>query len=88
MGELVKAGKEKSRIVVCNEENLFVTIFFGEPMLLTLYYKDATHDEFFTENYQIAGIIPVIFSWIFNGYFPYTSTFIAPDGRDGLIRYE
>ena len=114
LGELVKTGKEKSRIVVCNddctmrisiemckdgltsrvddtvlkevEENLFVTIFFGEPMLPTLYYKDATHDEFFTENYQIAGIIPVIFSWIFNGYFPYTSTFIAPDGRDGLIR--
>jgi len=71
------------------ENNVFITIVSGNPMLLTVYYyKDSdeyTYDVFFSENYQIVKIIPIIFSWIFD-YYPYTSTFIAPDGRAGLVR--
>jgi len=41
---------------------------------------------FFTESYQTVNIIPVLFMWLFDDYSPYSSTFIAPDGRTGLIR--
>lgn len=68
------------------EDNLFVTVDAGEPIFLTLLYEESTHDEFFTENYQTVGIIPVVFTWVFDGYYPYATTFIAPDGRTGLIR--
>ncbi len=72
------------------QENLFITAFSGEPIYLTLdYFKNSeelTHHEFIVENCQVVGIIPIVFSRIFDGYLPYHSTFIAPDGRDGLIR--
>ncbi len=72
------------------QENLFITAVSGEPIYLILdYYKNSeelTHHEFIVENYQIVGVIPIIFGWVFDGYVPYHSTFIAPDGRDGLIR--
>ncbi len=72
------------------EENLFVSVISGKPVFLSLDYvknsKEFTHHEFFTENYQAVEIIPVSFGWIFDGYTPYYSTFIAPDGRTGLIR--
>jgi len=72
------------------EENLFVSVISGKPMFLSIdYVKDtdeATHHEFFAENYQAVGIIPTSFGWIFDGYLPYCSTFIAPDGRTGLVR--
>lgn len=69
------------------EDNLFVTVENGEPMLLTLYYQEEPiAQEFFTENIQTIGIIPTIFVLLFDDYCPYSSTFIAPDGRTGLIR--
>ena len=72
------------------EENIYVTVVSGEPMFLTLYYfensKEYTQDFFFSENYQSIGIIPTLFMWFFDDYAPYTTTFIAPDGRTGLIR--
>ncbi len=72
------------------DENVYVTVVSGEPMFLTLYYyensEEYTHDVFFSENYQTVGIIPKSFIWLFDDYAPYSTTFIAPDGRTGLIR--
>jgi len=72
------------------EDSIHVTVISGEPMLLTLYYfensKEYTHDIFFSENYQTVDIIPKSFIWLFDDYTPYSTTFIAPDGRTGLIR--
>ncbi len=78
------------RVIKEIQENLFITAVSGEPIYLTLdYYKNSeelTHHEFIVENYHVVKTIPIVFGWIFDGYVPYHSTFIAPDGRDGLIR--
>ncbi|RLI77705.1 hypothetical protein DRP05_09405 [Archaeoglobales archaeon] len=89
IGDTLKSWID-NKVIRTLEDNLFVTVVGGEPMLLTLSYyeksEEYTHDEFFVENYQTVGIIPVVFIWVFDDYCPYTTTFIAPDGRTGLIR--
>lgn len=72
------------------EKNLHVTVTGGEAIKLTLQYHDTgdykEYTIFFTQKYRAVEIMPVTFTWIFDGYCPYSSTFIAPDGRTGLIR--
>ncbi len=72
------------------EENLFITVIGGDPMWLTLYFyensREYTSDLFFIQNYEAVEIIPKTFILIFDDYCPYSPTFIAPDGRTGLIR--
>jgi len=52
--------------------------------------KDNIYVEFIRKDAELFSIlfraIQVVFDWIFDGYVPYYATFIAPDGRDGLIR--
>jgi len=68
------------------EENLSIKIDVGEVMFITLRYKDKEYNDSFAGKLQTVGTIPASFMWLFDGYTPYASTFIAPDGRSGLIR--
>jgi hypothetical protein len=80
------------RAIEIVQENLFVTaIPIPEGLiLLTLEYskdsKRQPYHEYIRENYQVVGVIPIVFSWVFDGYVPYHLTFIAPDGRCELMR--
>jgi hypothetical protein len=51
--------------------------------------KKNVYVEFIHRNAELLSIlfeaIQVVFDWIFERYVPYCATFIAPDGRDGLI---
>jgi predicted ATPase len=68
------------------EENVHVTTTVGKPIYLSILYEEYTYDVFFTENYQTVEVIPIISMWLFDEYTPYLTTFIAPDGRTGLVR--
>jgi len=74
------------RVFKVLNENFFTSVFLGEPMLLTIYYEDFTYNIYFYKNLQAIDIIPISFECIFDNYSPYSTTFIAPDGRTGLIR--
>ena len=78
------------------EENIITIVTAdrttGGSMFLHIAYigkeppeKYVDVDEF-TQNYEAYWIIPTTFTWIFDGYSPHNFTFIAPDGRTGLIR--
>lgn len=71
------------------DENLTLAVVSGKPFYLTVFYNENEYDLFFTaENYipELTTLIPTIFLWVFDGYLPFASTFIAPDGRAGLVR--
>jgi len=73
------------------KRNLFVSVISGKPMLVSLDYygensKELTHSESFIKNTQAIGIVPASFMFVFDYYAPFSQTFIAPDGRTGLIR--
>ncbi len=77
------------------EENIITIVTAdrttGGSMFLHIGYIGKDPEKYvdvdeFTQNYEAYWIIPTTFTWIFDGYSPHNFTFIAPDGRTGLIR--
>lgn len=68
------------------EKNILIAVLAEPPYISINYYYKEPYVEFVTENYQAVEIVPITFMRTFDGYAPYSTTFIAPDGRTGLIR--
>ena len=73
--------------------NLYIDIIPGKPSLIFFYYSEIddppyiiSATDYYQSFYQFLHFIPTCFAWLLDGYFPYATTFIAPDGRTGLIR--
>jgi len=73
-GIFLLVTKEQQHLVLhmahLQRNNIYVEYIYRDAELFSILFK----------------AIQVVFDWIFDGYVPYYATFIAPDGRDGLIR--